>query len=64
MEIACEVRRVLSRQPEKIQPNDFKLKFSFKTGQQSRQSSEEWEKQTALAKGRWFAHTGYKAQNS
>ena len=53
MVVAREVRRVLAKNPNTIQDEDFKLKFI-------RQEPETAETAAAKAKARWFALTKFK----
>ena len=54
MQIACEVRRVLSKNPNRIQPGQFKLKFG--TSKPKKLSVKE---ATKLAKAKWLSAVGY-----
>jgi len=60
MALTCEVRRVLSRNPNEITPDNFRLKFESKkplTRKEKRQSRKD---QRALAIAKWKALAGYK----
>jgi hypothetical protein len=54
MQVACEVRRVLSKKPEKIQPHHFKLRFR-RDGQAPPADPRE---AAARSKSRWLAAVG------
>jgi hypothetical protein len=54
MQVACEVRRVLARNPRAIHVKDFKLKFP----RRARVSVMSKEHAAARSKARWFAAVG------
>jgi hypothetical protein len=54
MQVACEVRRVLARNPRAIHVKDFKLKFP----RRSRTKVMSKEQAAAWSKARWFAAVG------
>lgn len=60
MLIACEVRRVLAKEPGRIQPQDFRLNFTFKkSGPLSKKAAAEKRRlEIAMAKARWGAFVG------
>jgi hypothetical protein len=53
MQIACEVRRFMMKDPGRVKPEDFRLRFE-RPGQK-RLTREE---ATAWSKARWFAAAG------
>lgn len=64
MQIAAEVRRVLSKNPDKIKLKDFLL--SFDTSDKKEKGKKKVDKPSSIqaaanyAKAKWFAITGYK----
>lgn len=59
MQIAMEVRRVLSNKPSSIRLEQFKLKFNVDRLRKPVQKMTK-ELATTYAKAKWFAITGYK----
>lgn len=57
MQTACEVRRVLSKKPADIQPDQFRLKFE-KPKPTIKSTTEQ---ELAAAKARWFGALGVTA---
>lgn len=58
MQIAMEVRRVLSKNPNSIKLNDFKLSFKRKGEKTTGSLGYTKEQATAWAKARWMGLTG------
>jgi hypothetical protein len=56
MVVACEARRVMSKNPNSIKPEDFRLKFVT-------HQPETKESAAAKAKARWFALVGAKPKD-
>jgi hypothetical protein len=52
MQVACEVRRVLARNPRGIQVGDFRLRFHAPKSTSAAQAAQ-W------SKAKWFAAVGY-----
>lgn len=48
MQIACQVTRVLAKDPAKIQPNDFRLKFVSKETEAERISASDTDDETQI----------------
>lgn len=59
-QIACEIRRVLSKHPNKFKTKDFLIKFQFAGQDKKPPTKEEIERRMALSKAYWFGAVGTK----